>query len=886
MPKLTTSWHDWLAERELVSLIDLPSDVTKQPWQPDEQDRIAAWELYTELRTRITTQPLHYLAGEEAAALTSIYQLFPETRAIIRKYPKSSHFATLSVFVLNQVVRPFTAQWHKWKLEGHLDTEDTRHDFRRELNALQVKLRRFMTLLGHLAQGDRFVPGSESGHITQLANYNLGEPITLALVPCTGIGSETAQTMQRMLSAELEDIAVRRQTLELPDDGKDGTGLALSGGGIRSATVALGVLQSLGERGLLRCVDYLSTVSGGGYTGSFLSAYLDNADDTIGLQRQQKPFLERGQPESEAIQHLRNNSRYLLSGGLLGQLTFIAQLLFGIAVQLLIILVLIGAAAWFTKQYLGEPSATEGGVSWYLQIGLYVLVALTALLPLVQRLCYDAENSLVAKLPGFFERAAVGALLAVVLFGFWDGMVYLHQNGYLSWLTSWGPPPVMIVAVIVVPLLIAGLAFYFGAATPLGKALLLTTMVTTALLWLATYYVILDSITVDDSGKLEWWPWLSGLSGWFVIVAIVLLLIFVNINLISLHRFYRNRLGEAYLFAQGSDNATVPVKAKRLSALGSQSRTTPYHLINAALNVTRTNNPALQRRGCDFFLFSKHYCGSPTSRYYETSEFENLDKRLDLGTAMAISGAAASPYMGAVSIRGVRALLVLLNVRLGYWIASPAKPYNNSIVSQLFSAPGVLYVVRELFGKLRDDSRYINVSDGGHIENLGLYELLRRKCKFIIAIDAEADPTMSFGSLNRLQRLAKQDFNTTIDIDLGRLQPEANGRTRMHFALGKIHYDSNQEGFLLYIKSSLTGNEPHYLLDYQKRNPSFPHQSTADQFFDEDQFEVYRALGYHMGEELFAEELLESKEEPDSIRDWFQALANSLLRGKKVEGNK
>lgn len=144
---------------------------------------------------------------------------------------------------------------------------------------------------------------------------------------------------------------------------------------------------------------------------------------------------------------------------------------------------------------------------------------------------------------------------------------------------------------------------------------------------------------------------------------------------------------------------------------------------------------------------------------------------------------------------------------------------------------------------MSEKTRYLNLSDGGHIENLGTYELLRRRCKFVVAIDGEADPKRSFGGLLTLTQFAKIDLGVNIEPDLTDLRLERDPNSRAHFALSRIDYPNGKHGLLLYIKSSLTGNEPEFLKKYHADNPDFPHQSTIQQLFSETQFEAYRALG-------------------------------------------
>jgi len=176
------------------------------------------------------------------------------------------------------------------------------------------------------------------------------------------------------------------------------------------------------------------------------------------------------------------------------------------------------------------------------------------------------------------------------------------------------------------------------------------------------------------------------------------------------------------------------------------------------------------------------------------------------------------------------------------------------------------YLLLEIFSQLDEKRGIIYLTDGGHIENLGIYELLKRGCQLIVAIDAEADPTLAFPSLIRLERYARIDLGVRIDLPW----PEIASRSRAvdravannraianqhgpHCAIGRILYPDGSEGILLYVKSSLSGDEPDYVLDYKRRNPSFPHETTGDQFFSEEQFEAYRALGFHAVDHCFGD---------------------------------
>ena len=154
-------------------------------------------------------------------------------------------------------------------------------------------------------------------------------------------------------------------------------------------------------------------------------------------------------------------------------------------------------------------------------------------------------------------------------------------------------------------------------------------------------------------------------------------------------------------------------------------------------------------------------------------------------------------------------------------------------------------LLRELFGLTSDRSPYVFLSDGGHFENLGLYEMVRRRCHFIVVSDAGCDPEYTFEDLSNAVRKIRIDFSVPIDISLN----EIGTRSASHLAIGRIRYSAVDgavdDGILLYMKATLSGDEPPDVLNYARSHPAFPHESTSNQFFNEDQFESYRMLGLH-----------------------------------------
>ena len=143
----------------------------------------------------------------------------------------------------------------------------------------------------------------------------------------------------------------------------------------------------------------------------------------------------------------------------------------------------------------------------------------------------------------------------------------------------------------------------------------------------------------------------------------------------------------------------------------------------------------------------------------------------------------------------------------------------------------------------------IHLSDGGHFENLALYELVRRHCRYIIVSDCGADPEVTFDDFGNAVRRIREDFGVEIEIDLSPLQPNDSRHSKQHAVVGTISYDPRgarkDNGILLYFKPALTGDEPCDIAQYRTRNEDFPHESTGDQFYDEAQWESYRRLGEH-----------------------------------------
>jgi hypothetical protein len=332
----------------------------------------------------------------------------------------------------------------------------------------------------------------------------------------------------------------------------------------------------------------------------------------------------------------------------------------------------------------------------------------------------------------------------------------------------------------------------------------------------------------------------------------VLMGFFINANTFSLHATYRNRLIRAFLAASRqtrkphSFTGFDPEDDIKLCKLKSEK---PFHLINATLNVIKSKDLAWQERKAESFTMSRLHCGSWHVGYRPSAEYGD---RITLGTALTISGAAANPNMGYHSSPLVGFLMTLFNVRLGWWLGNPGRHEDKT-----WRRAGPGYAIGPLFseaiGNTTDRCKYVNLSDGGHFENLGLYEMVLRRCKLILVVDAGQDFEYVFEDLGNAIRKIRIDFGIPIDIRV--VSPKKSEGTVNHCAFGTINYSvvdgpGTTEGQLIYVKPLVSGDEPPDVSNYTAAHPEFPHETTTDQWFSESQLESYRLLGQHAVEAI------------------------------------
>jgi hypothetical protein len=419
----------------------------------------------------------------------------------------------------------------------------------------------------------------------------------------------------------------------------------------------------------------------------------------------------------------------------------------------------------------------------------------------------------------------------------------------------------------------------------------------------------------DAAGGTFWWT--LGLAGGCVGFAVGLSLL-TDVNVFSMHALYGNRLVRGYLgasrrkvhatdefpdgrlrdrgaawewvpgaggaptgvngevrrenpvtgFDKGDDvtlaalrfTPAKPATAARPATPARLAYRGPYHLIGTALNLRAGGELAVQDRRASSFVLSPGYCGSDETGYAATPEATGTGApNLTLGRAMTISGAAADANMAVHESPAVTALMTVFNVRLGWWMENPraAAEAGRTWAAGPPTAGMLSSLAREFLGLTHARGGYVHLSDGGHFDNTGVYELVRRRCRYVVQVDAAADPDDLFEDLAQLVRRVRADFGIRLEIDPTPVRRVGADRlSKWHVAVGRIRYDDVDAdalaGTLVYVRASRTGDVPIDVRQYADAHPEFPHTSTlGDQFFDNDQFEAYRMLGEHVAGDVF-----------------------------------
>ncbi len=709
--------------------------------------------------------------------------------------------------------------------------------------------------------------------------------------------------LEKVLEDEAAQLKKRRELLQGPEAAArfeaEKFGIAMSGGGIRSATINLGFLNTLNKFRVLEKADYLSTVSGGGYTGAYVQATVkeEGGFDTL--------FSD------EKINRLREYGDYFIPGqGKLDKLWNTLMLVVGYLVSLAMSLL--------------SPATVVAAI--------YLVVKMLGSFQIFH------TSGLLLDLGSPNGQEFVGELMRLSLIGV-AILVGIHMLSNLLWnfdlnVSKWFTKVELIVAkvflVFGLSLLVVNLNLFKGASPDNYQNCLILT-----------------------AGAL----------------ALFLVGFILNPNSLSFHRYYRKQLADAFLrHTKKCRNLLLrEVFPQEVNESTKVQARAPYPLINTCLNLQNPggDNKFKGAKASDYFLLSPLWCGSKLSRYVRTATFPGY-RHMTLPAALTISAAAVNPGMGIYSNKLLSVLMTLFNARLGFWVNNPSAEPRKLFGIELpnwtaFTVWWPSFFFKELFSKIGTDNRKLNISDGGHIENLAVYELLRRKCRLIMAVDAGADPQSTFADFENLTIRARNEMGIDICFRPGQdpldtIRPKASsGYAQRRFAIadllqiweefevlengapvifdiknkkgtilkkgkklealvnyfyskedpnflqfkvdlkafpyeiGQERYDSLRKqveeqvrqklaaktglkgmekikiGTLVYIKSSVTSPRKLFVSQYDENgdvnlqfetfkykiyHPDFPHESTADQFFDKVQWESYYQLGQYIAADV------------------------------------
>ena len=396
------------------------------------------------------------------------------------------------------------------------------------------------------------------------------------------------------------------------------------------------------------------------------------------------------------------------------------------------------------------------------------------------------------------------------------------------------------------------------AATIAGPLLVLAGIVVLA--YLGSAYLP----GISGKGARELGAWAGA------VVVLVLLWFRADVTAWSLYPLYRNRLSAGFVLrrikrfdmspsptAVGDQDASERPYSRPYRLSEYQPEQFPEVIICAAANIS-DYGATPSGSHVTSFTFSSKWIGGPVvgaqlTEVYERAVGDRAQARFTtLPTAMSISGAAFSPSMGKMTHAPFRFFLALANLRLGVWVPNPRrldKFVGRGFVHQVLPRPQ--YFLREMLGRNHLDAPFLYITDGGHYENLGLVELLRRKCETIWCIDASGDRVDTFNTLGCALQLAQSELQVSIEIhpvrDMVPEAPRSDGSTPQYvkypFCRGTIRYPDGKEGTLIFVKASVPRNAPWSITSFAQQNPKFPCDPTIDQLYDAERFDAYRELG-------------------------------------------
>jgi len=704
---------------------------------------------------------------------------------------------------------------------------------------------------------------------------------------------------------------------------RPGTIIACSGGGIRSASFCLGVLQALMSSGIYQKAAAVIGVSGGGYLAAAFHMV------GRGLPPKSPPPFAQGTPE---LALLRRSTRYLLPRGV-EVFRGVMSVLYGVVVNIINITVALWVVAWVLGWYLDQyhvlPSDGNGlrfaPPTWWSVVALAPWGVAVLLFVLVEKIC-DRFVSIAdwRRESRAFTRTAMAAGTASMML-----MVLVPWS--IAWVSNAEdlgvigaalhrlveprggaevPVTIGMIGVVATSLLTLGRSVITGLGrigeetSRIGRLLALVRVRVAP--WLGTMiivaagYILLLRLTTEYVTSPDWLTnWANAVYLLAVVCGVRLL---TDANRTSLHQFYRERLATAYLVERVDETTAQAMPFSRPLPVSEYAGARPDggegpELVMAAVANVVDEEFVPTGRGCVPFIIDASNTGVigdrslPTGGRTRTSDYEafaDFGRRdLTVPAAMAISGAAVSPLVGRASsrTRPVRVLLTVLNARLGVWLPNPYgqpphvvrralllrrqydangpdRPRHAKVRAweavaravSVASKPGPYRLLREAFGRPSLSDRKLYVTDGGHYDNLGLLEALRRRPRQVIVIDASNDAANSFGALAEAIATARMDLGVEVTVDVSPLQASGGRRAAKAWATGLATYDDSDDVTeIVFLKAQLVPRMPWDVEHYARENPDFPRRSTSRQFFDEWDFEAYRELGQDLCERMLAD---------------------------------
>lgn len=705
-------------------------------------------------------------------------------------------------------------------------------------------------------------------------------------------------------------------------------GICLSGGGIRSASVALGALQSLNLA--LRKAKYVVSVSGGGYTaGAFVQALTHRglSGESGNPHTDLRNVFAPGTAEEDFI---RRHSSYISDtpSKLLVSLAIVLRgLVCSIAVLFAPAVVLGWTVGWLYRTvpltdvsalvsppaHLKFPPVRMGSLA---AVGMLVVVlagSLWVLDVLLRSLVNDNRLRRFRTWSDPTQTALVRLALAVAVFtvvipaviyaSTWFltlGDFHKHKPAGISLGTGAGG----VVLTYFTTLAAVGwrnrktigkrATAVFGKdakaspAAAVPRSILQGAMVVITLVLLAVGWLLLFGAVASTRARGN--PWVP-------LAALFVLLVFgvaTDGPWLSLHPFYRRRLADALAvrlsIVDGKVNASRydPNEITYLSTHGSiepvhGDESAPKFIFAAAANLTGQERTAPGLNAVSYTM-SADWIGGPDVGWIRTADLQRIStplirRDLTVQAAVAISGAAFSSAMGRAS-GWYQTLMAVSGARLGCWLPNPdfiRRRHEDAVQRddarrrwigpRLPRARRLSYLLREIGNIHPYEERLLQVTDGGHYENLGLVELFRRRCTLIYCIDASGDSPPTATTLAEALRLAHDELGVRVTLnDAKNLEPgsgkpldpsstfsDLNARLcTAPVITGTFTYPEEcgvpgLTGYLVFAKALLWPEMPYHLLSYAAKNDVFPHDSTGDQWFNEGQFSAYSELGRQIG---------------------------------------